>query len=297
LNIISKRIKEVAMQKPSNEEIKSLIEKSYTSRINILKMMKKGEGHIGGAFSALDIITVIYNHILKFDPKKPKWEDRDRFILSAGHKVLALYVTLADVGYFNEEILWTYNSIDTRVPMHPDEKVLQGIEFPTGSLGHGLAVACGIALSARLDNKDFRVFAMLGDGECDEGSVWEAAMSASHHRMDNLTAIIDRNGFQVNGSTREVMDTSFLEEKFSSFGWEVKTINGHDFKQIHKVLSSVPFKPGKPSCIVADTIKCKGLAFGEDKFEFHHWYCPLEEINNAIESVKYQKKKEYSKIE
>lgn len=285
------------MPKLSNEEIKNLIEKSYISRTNILKMMEKGEGHIGGAFSALDIITVIYNSILKFDPEKPKWEDRDRFILSAGHKVLALYATLADVGYFDEEILWTYNSIDTRVPMHPDEKVLPGIEFPTGSLGHGLAVACGIALSARLDNKDFRVFTMLGDGECDEGSVWEAAMSASHHGMDNLTAIVDRNGFQVNGGTREVMDTSALEEKFSSFGWEVKTIDGHDFKQIYEVLSSVPFKPGKPSCIVADTTKCKGLSFGEDKFEFHHWHCPLEEINNAIELVNDQKKKEYSKIE
>jgi len=285
------------MPKLSNEEIKNLIEKSYISRTNILKMMEKGEGHIGGAFSALDIITVIYNSILKFDPEKPKWEDRDRFILSAGHKVLALYATLADVGYFDEEILWTYNSIDTRVPMHPDEKVLPGIEFPTGSLGHGLAVACGIALSARLDNKDFRVFTMLGDGECDEGSVWEAAMSASHHGMDNLTAIVDRNGFQVNGATREVMDTSVLEEKFSSFGWEVKTIDGHDFKQIYEVLSSVPFKPGKPSCIVADTTKCKGLSFGEDKFEFHHWHCPLEEINNAIELVNDQKKKEYSKIE
>ncbi len=285
------------MSKLSNKEIKNLIKKSYTSRTNILKMMKKGEGHIGGAFSALDIITVIYNIILKFDPEKPKWKDRDRFILSAGHKVLALYTTLADVGYFDEEILWTYNSIDTRVPMHPDEKVLPGIEFPTGSLGHGLAVACGIALSARLDKKDFKVFAMLGDGECDEGSVWEAAMSAAHHGIDNLTAIIDRNGFQVNGSTGEVMNTSVLEEKFYSFGWEVMTIDGHDFKQIYEVLSSVPFKPGKPSCIIANTIKCKGLAFGEDRFEFHHWHCPPDEIDNAIESVNDQEKKEYLKIE
>ncbi len=284
------------MPKLSKEEIKGLIEKSYTSRTNILKMMEKGEGHIGGAFSALDIITVLYNQILRFDPERPKWKDRDRFILSAGHKVLALYATLADVGYFDKEILWTYNTVDTRVPMHPDEKVLPGIEFPTGSLGHGLAVACGIALSARLDNKDFRVFTMLGDGECDEGSVWEAAMSAAHHKMDNLTAIVDRNGLQVNGPTGEIMDTSVLEEKFSSFGWEVKTIDGHDFNQIYEILSSVPFKPGKPSCIVADTTKCKGLAFGEDKFEFHHWHCPLKEINSAIELINEQKEKEHAKI-
>jgi transketolase len=284
------------MSELSNEEIKTLIEKSYDSRTNILRMMKKGEGHIGGAFSALDIITVLYNHILKFDPEKPKWKERDRFILSAGHKVLALYVTLAERGYFDEEILWTYNSVDTRVPMHPDEKVLPGIEFPTGSLGHGFAVACGIALSARLDNKDFRVFTLLGDGECNEGTVWEAAMSAAHHKMDNLIAIVDRNGLQVNGSTEEVMNTAVLEEKFSSFGWEVKTIDGHAFSQIHQVLSSVPFVSGKPSCIVADTIKCKGLDFAEGKYDFHHWHCPLGEISNAIEVVKEQKEKEHLKI-
>jgi transketolase len=285
------------MPELSKEEVKDLIEKSYNSRTNILKMMKKGEGHIGGAFSALDIITVIYNHILRFNPEKPQWKDRDRFILSAGHKILGLYAVLADAGYFEEEILWTYNTLNTRVPMHPDEKTLPGIEFPTGSLGHGLAVACGISLSARLDNRDFKVFTMLGDGECGEGTVWEAAMSAAHHKMDNLTAIVDRNGLQVNGTTEEVMDSSILEEKFSSFGWEVKTIDGHDFNQIYEKLSSVPFTEGKPSCIVADTTKCKGLAFGENKFEFHHWHCPADEINSAIELVKDQKEKEHSKIE
>jgi transketolase len=285
------------MPKLSKEDVKDLIEKSYNSRTNILKMMEKGEGHIGGAFSALDIITVIYNKILKFNPDKPKWKDRDRFILSAGHKVLALYATLADAGYFDEEILWTYNSINTRVPMHPDEKVLPGIEFPTGSLGHGLPVACGIALSAGLDNKDFKVFTMLGDGECNEGTVWEAAMSAAHYKMDNLTAIVDRNGLQVNGPTEKIMNTAFLEEKFTSFGWEVKTIDGHDFNQIYEVLSSVPIVSGKPSCIVADTTKCKGLAFAEDKYDFHHWHCPLEEISNAIKLVKDQEEKEYLKIE
>jgi transketolase len=285
------------MSELSKEEIRDLIEKSYNSRTNILKMMKKGEGHIGGAFSALDIITLIYNHILRFNPEKPQWKDRDRFILSAGHKVLGLYAVLADAGYFEEEILWTYNTLNTRVPMHPDEKTLPGIEFPTGSLGHGLAVACGISLSARLDNRDFKVFTLLGDGECGEGTVWEAAMSAAHHKMDNLTAIVDRNGFQVNGTTEEVMDSSILEEKFSSFGWEVKTIDGHDFNQIYEKLSSVPFTEGKPSCIVADTTKCKGLTFGENKFEFHHWHCPADEINSAIELVKDQKEKEHSKIE
>ena len=285
------------MGKLNNQAIKELVEKSYNSRVNILKMMKNGEGHIGGAFSALDIMTVLYNKILKHDPRKPKWEDRDRFILSAGHKCLALYTVLADQGYFNQDILWTYNTLDTKVQMHPNEKVLPGVEFPTGSLGHGLPVANGIALSAKLDGKDYRVFAMLGDGESAEGSIWEAAMAAAHHKLDNLTVIVDRNGMQVNGMTKDIMDSSTFEDKFTAFGWEVKTIDGHDFRDIYKTLSKLPFKKGKPSCIVADTIKCKGLTFAEAKYEFHHWSCEPAKINDAIDIVEVEKGKELAKVE
>ncbi len=284
------------MAKLTNDEIKKLIDKSYKCRKNILKMMRYGEGHIGGAFSSLDIMTVLYNKILKHDPKNPKWEDRDRFILSAGHKCLALYTVLADQGYFEEDILWTYNTLNTRVPMHPDEKALPGIEFPTGSLGHGLPVANGIALSGKLDGRNYKVYVILGDGECAEGSVWEAAMASAHHKIDNLIAIVDRNGLQVNGRTADIMNTSPLEDKFRSFGWEVVTINGHDFNQIYSTLSLTPFVEGKPSCIVADTVKCKGLTFGEDKFEFHHWHCELNEIDNAIEIIDSSKGKELAKI-
>lgn len=284
------------MGKLNNQEIKELIEKSYKCRINILKMMRNGEGHIGGAFSSLDIITVLYNKILKHKPEKPKWEDRDRFILSAGHKCLALYATLADQGYFNEEILWTYNTINTRVQMHPDEKMLPGIEFPTGSLGHGLPVANGIALSGKLDRKDYRVFTMLGDGESAEGSIWEAIMSAAHHRLDNSIAIVDRNGLQVNGRTKDIMDSSIFEEKFTSFGWEVRTIDGHNFSEIYDALIDIPFKKGKPSCIVADTIKCKGLTFAEDRFDFHHWHCDPAKIGEAIDIVVKAKEKEIARI-
>jgi transketolase len=284
------------MAKLTNDEIRKLIEKSYKCRKNILKMMRYGESHIGGAFSSLDIMTVLYNKILKHDPKNPKWEDRDRFILSAGHKCLALYTVLADQGYFEEDILWTYNTLNTRVPMHPDEKALPGIEFPTGSLGHGLPVANGIALSGKLDGKNYKVYVILGDGECAEGSVWEAAMASAHHKIDNLIAIVDRNGLQVNGRTADIMNTSPLEDKFKSFGWEVITINGHDFNKIYSALSLTPFVEGKPSCIVADTVKCKGLTFGEDKFEFHHWHCELNEIDNAIEIIDSSKGKELAKI-
>jgi len=285
------------MSKLSKYEIKLLINKSYKCRENILKMMRKGEGHIGGAFSSLDILTILYNKILKHDPGNPRWADRDMFILSAGHKCLALYTVLADQGYFDEDILWTYNSFTTRVPMHPDENSLPGIEFPTGSLGHGLAVANAIALTARLDRKNYRVFTILGDGECDEGSVWEAAMAASHHKIDNLATIVDRNGLQVNGRTTEVMNTGLLEDKFRSFGWEVTTISGHNFNQINEALSALPFSQGKPSCIIADTVKCKGLISGEDRYEFHHRHCDLSEIDNAISIINIERGKELSKVE
>ncbi|OQA22745.1 MAG: Ferredoxin fas2 [Actinobacteria bacterium ADurb.Bin346] len=284
------------MQRLSEKDIRDLIEKSYRCRKNILKMMRNGEGHIGGAFSSLDIITVIYNRILRHDPKNPKWADRDRFILSAGHKCLALYSVLADQGYFSQEVLYRYNTFDSPVAMHPEEKRLPGIEFSTGSLGHGLPVANAIALAARLDKKDYRVFAVLGDGESAEGSVWEAAMAAAHHKTDNLTVIIDRNGLQVNGATRDIMDSSPLEEKFKAFGWAVKTINGHDFNQIYQALSSVPFIKDKPSCVVADTVKCKGLPYGEAKFQFHHWHCENSEIDNAITLVEDEKRKELDRV-
>ncbi|MBM3706245.1 MAG: transketolase [Actinobacteria bacterium] len=265
-------------------------------RKNILKMMSKAEGHIGGAYSSLDIITVLYEKILKFNPAEPKWPDRDRFILSAGHKCLALYTVLADKGYFDEEVLWTYGTFRTKVAMHPEEKALPGIEFPTGSLGHGLPVGHAIALAARLDRKNYRVFVMLGDGECEEGSVWEAAMAAGHYGTDNLIAIIDRNMLQVNGSTDDVMNISPLDEKFRAFGWEVRTIDGHDFEQIYGSLSAVPFSPGRPSCIIANTTKCKGIDFAEGKFQYHHWHCEPEKINDAIEKVNTALGRELEKI-
>ncbi|MBN1298963.1 MAG: transketolase [Actinobacteria bacterium] len=284
------------MSRLSADDLKMLLEKSYMCRENILKMMRNAEGHIGGAFSSLDMITVLYNKILRHDPKNPKWPQRDRFILSAGHKCLALYAVLADQGYFDEEILWTYGQFMTKVAMHPEEKLLAGIEFPTGSLGHGLPVAHAIALAARLDNMDYRVFAMLGDGECAEGSVWEAAMSAGHYKTDNLVAIIDKNGLQVNGSTYDVMSSAPLQDKFKAFGWSTAVIDGHDFSQVYECLESVPFEKGKPSCIVANTTKCKGLDFAEGKFQYHHWHCEPDKIDEAIDIVNLAKSKELENV-
>ncbi|MCE5328886.1 transketolase [bacterium] len=284
------------MSNLSKNEIKELTKRAYKCRKNIIKMMRFGEAHIGGAFSSLDILTVLYNKILNHDPKNPKWADRDRFVLSAGHKCMALYTTLADQGYFEEEILWTYNTFNSRVPMHPDEKSLPGVEFPTGSLGHGLPVAQGMAHAGKLDKKNYRVFVMLGDGESAEGSIWEAIMSASHHKLDNLVVIVDRNGLQVNGKTSDIMNSNPLEDKYQAFGWQTKTINGHDIGQIYSALSSVPFKPGSPSAIIADTIKCKGLYFGEAKYEFHHWHFKDSEIDDAIGNVEGSCREEICKL-
>lgn len=267
------------------DEIKNLIEKSYKYRNTILKMMLLGEAHVGGAFSCTDIINVLYNKILKLDPKNPKWDKRDRFILSAGHKGIAQYVVLQDMGYFKEEILWTWGTLKSKIPMHPDEKSLPGIEFPTGALGHGLSFAGGMALTAKLDHKTHRIFVLLGDGECGEGTVWEAAMAAGHYKLDNLTAIIDRNELQVNGSTFDVMNSSPLEDKFKAFGWQVKVINGHDLNEIYKSLSRVPFLEKKPSLIIANTIKCKGIVSGENTAGSHHCHWDKEKVDEAFKSL------------
>lgn len=283
------------MAKLGNDEIRALTEKSYKCRENIIRMLQYGEVHIGGAYSSLDVITVLYNKILNHDPLNPGWEDRDRFILSAGHKCLALYTVLADQGYFEEEVLWTYNTFDTMVPMHPEMKT-PGIEFPTGSLGHGLPLANAIALCAELDKKEYRVFCMLGDGECQEGTVWEAAMAAGHYGTQNLIAIVDKNGLQVNGYTRDVMSIDPIGDKFKAFGWEVATIDGHDFEQIYDALSSVPFVKGRPSCIISSSVKCKGLDFAEDKFQFHHWHCELDKIDEAMKSLGGARRKELERI-
>ncbi|MCX6347505.1 MAG: transketolase [Actinobacteria bacterium] len=281
----------------TKNEVIELTKKAYECRENIIKMMRFGEAHIGGAFSSLDIITVLYNKILKHDPKNPKWEDRDRFILSAGHKCMALYTTLENQGYFKKEVLWTYNTFNTRVQMHPNEKVLPGIEFPTGSLGHGLAVGQGMAHTGRLDKKNYRVFVMLGDGERAEGSIWEAVMSAGHFNLDNLVVIVDKNGLQVNGRTTDIMNSNPLAEKYKAFGWEARTINGHNINEIYETLSSLPFKAGKPSAIIADTVKCKGLDFAEDKYEFHHWHFKESEIEDALKNVAECCREELCKIE
>ena len=278
-------------------ELLELINKSYESRKKILKMMWNGSStHLGGAFSCIDLLTVLYNKVLRNDPLDPNWKNRDRFILSAGHKAIALYTVLQDIGYFNEEVLWTFNELKNPLPEHPDEKTIPGIEFPTGSLGHGLSAGLGMALAAKIDKADYRVFVLLGEGECAEGTVWEAIMSAGHFELDNLIAIVDRNNLQVNGPTKEILDTAPLEEKFQIFKWKVNTIDGHNFKGIFDSLSDIPLEENRPTCIIADTVKGKGIGFAEDNFKYHHCYLDNDTITLAITEVEKAREEELLKI-
>lgn len=282
----------------SYEETLELLDKSYKNRIMLVNILKKcGDAHIGGAFSAMDILTVLYNKVLKHDPANTKWDGRDIFILSAGHKAIALYVILQSTGYFKQDILWTYNSLNTKLPMHADEKLLPGVEFPTGSLGHGLSVAAGIANAYRMDGRKNKVYVLIGDGEAAEGSVWEAALGAAKYKLDNLTIVIDVNGLQSENYTCDILPVAPFEPKYLSFGWSVRTIDGHDIAQIHKALSEAPYEVGKPTCIIANTIKGKGVDFAEGSPQYHHWAPPSDEkADFAIECIKKCYKSEVEKI-
>jgi len=280
----------------TTRELQMLIEKSYESRIKVVKMMRNGSVHVGGALSSLDILTLLYSKILNHDPKNPKWNERDRFILSAGHKAVALYAVLQDLGYFDESLLWTYHKFDSFLPEHPEIKV-PGVEFPTGALGHGLAAGNGMAIAAKIDKKRYRVFVLLGDGECEEGSVWEAALAASKYKLDNLIAIVDKNGLQVNGPTKEIMDTDDLCEKFTAFGWAVQSVNGHDYLELNKCFSELPFAKQRPSLIIAHTVKSKGIDFAENDFHTHHSHWDNDTILKALNSLEKRKGEELLRSE
>jgi len=270
------------MNKLTNEEEKHLKRVALNIRKNVLRMIKAGKaGHVGGALSSADIMAVLYFKVLRVDPENPKWPKRDRFVLSAGHKCLALYATLAEKGFFDKSILDTYGALNSKLPGHPDMYKLPGVETNTGALGHGLSIAGGMAMGLRMDGLSSRVYVIMGDGELAEGSNWEAAAAMNHHHLDNILVYVDRNRLQISGPTVEVMSYEPLAKRWEAFGWSVKEIDGHDINQIYETTISAPFEKGKPSVIIANTVKSKGLSFAEGRVNFHYWKATPEQIEQA----------------
>jgi len=244
-----------------------------------------GSGHPGGSLSAADIVTALYFKIMRYDPSNPRWEDRDRFILSKGHAAPVLYAALAESGYFPVEELNTLRKPGSRLQGHADRNLTPGVEMSSGSLGQGLSFGTGTALAARLDRRDCRIYVLLSDGECEEGQTWEAALSAVQFKLDNLTAVVDRNRQQLDGWTRDIMDLEPLAEKWRAFGWHTIETDGHNLKQILAALEKAKTIKGKPAVIIAHTIKGKGVSFMENNPDFHSKAPTAEEAERALKEL------------
>ncbi|WP_101913087.1 transketolase [Megasphaera vaginalis (ex Bordigoni et al. 2020)] len=239
-------------------------------RTNVVKMLTEAKsGHPGGSLSIVDILQVLYFETMHIDPKNPKMADRDRFVLSKGHSAPGLYATLVERGFFPEDELWKLRKCNAMLQGHPDMKHTPGVDMSTGSLGQGLSAANGMALAAKLDKADWRVYAICGDGEIQEGQIWEAAMSSAHYQLDNLTVFIDHNKLQIDGANEDVMSVMPIAEKFRAFGWHVLEISGHDFDAIRSALALAKNTKGRPTAIVAETVKGKGVSFMENEVGWH----------------------------
>ena len=253
------------------------------SRKNVFRMIKaSGHGHVGGALSAIDVVTALYFDKMNIDPENPKMEDRDRFLLSAGHKCLAQYAVMAERGYMDKSVLDTYGSFKACIPGHPDMHKLAGVEANTGALGHGMSIAAGMAMAAKTSHKDYKVYVITGDGELPEGSNWEAAAAAAKFGLDNLVVFVDNNNLQISGRANEVMNMEDIQKKFQAFGWATTEIDGNDMEQIVNVLDKLPLEKGKPNMVLLHTVKAKGLSIGEDRAEYHFWNASEEELDTAI---------------
>jgi len=245
--------------------------RSKDLRRTVVRMLQSARrGHLGAAFSLIEILRVLYDDVLRFDPENPKWPLRDRCILSKGHGCLALYALLADKGFFPDAELAKFCAADGILGGHPDAGKVPGVEASTGALGHGLSIGVGFALNARHTNSGSRVFVVLGDGECNEGSVWEAAMCAAKHKLTNLTAIVDYNKHQSYSSTYEVQDLEPFADKWKSFGFGTREMDGHDVDGLRRMLNSLPFEPGFPNALICHTVKGKGPHFAENNLNWHH---------------------------
>ena len=254
-----------------NEEKKSfLAEKARQIRLGALTAIHSaGAGHPGGALSIAEILSYLYFEEMNIDPKDPQKADRDRFVLSKGHASAALYAVLAERGFFDKSLLPTFRKNGSILQGHPDMKHIPGVDMSTGSLGQGISAACGMALSAKLSDKPFRVYAILGDGEIEEGQVWEAAMFARHYKLDNLCAFVDFNGLQIDGTVQDVIDPTPIDEKFAAFGWNVICIDGHDYDQIENAVNAAKETKDKPTAVIAKTVKGRGVSYMENAVDWH----------------------------
>jgi len=266
------------------EQIKMIARQIRIHCVNMTHRAKSS--HIGSSLSMADLLAVLYNGVLRIDPANPEWLDRDRFILSKGHACAALYAALAERGFFPIDWLDTFYQNGSRLAGHVTHTYIPGVEVSTGSLGHGLSMATGMALVAKRDVRPYHVFALLSDGECDEGSIWEAALFAGQYQLDNLVAIVDYNKIQSLDYVKKVMDLEPFTKKWQSFGWRVREIDGHNVAEIHQALSQVPFKSRHPSCVIAHTIKGKGVSFMEDTVLWHYRSPQGEEYESALAELK-----------
>ena len=241
-------------------------------------------GHPGGSLSIADIMSYLFFEKMNIDPANPKWEDRDRFVLSKGHTAPALYATLANRGYFSTELLKTFRHKDSILQGHPDMKGVPGVDMSTGSLGLGISAACGMALSGKISGKNYKVFSIMGDGEQEEGQVWEAAMFAGHYKLSNLIAFVDFNGLQIDGDITKVMNPTPLDEKYKAFGWNVAVINGHDFNEIEAAVKAAE-SSDKPTVIISKCIKGKGVSFMENEASWHGTAPNKEQYEQAIAEI------------
>ncbi|MBM3246133.1 MAG: transketolase [Candidatus Omnitrophica bacterium] len=266
-------------------QVKELEEKAKQVRRLIIRMLAEaGSGHPGGSLSSVDLITALYFKVLRYDPKNPGWPERDRFHLSKGHCCPLLYAVLAQVGYFPIDELWTLRRLNSLLQGHPDRRT-PGVEVASGSLGQGLSVALGMSLAAKIDQKSYRVYVLLGDGEIQEGNVWEAAMACAHYKRDNLCAILDYNGFQIDGKTADVMNLEPILAKWQAFGWHTIEINGHNMPEILSAYDEAASIKGQPSIIIAHTIKGKGVSFMENVVDFHGRAPTKEEAEKALKEL------------
>ncbi len=269
---------------PQVEKLRKLASSIRQRDVQIVH--KAGLGHVGGEMSATDILVTLYFAVLQVDPRRPDYPDRDRFILSKGHSAVALYTTLAHRGFFPVEELDTFAQPLSKLNGHPDRNKVPGVETNTGPLGHGLPVGVGAALAAKLQDCSWRVFVLTGDGELQEGSNWEAAMSAAHYKLDNLTVIVDRNRLQQGDWTEQTMHLEPLADKWRAFGWSVAEVDGHSIPQLLDTFSRLPFEPGKPSCVIAHTHKGQGISFMRDRAAWHHKIPNSDELAAALKELR-----------